>query len=92
MATGTQPRSELPVLLDWKDVLEDILPPQGEWTEEEYRVLTEHRNRLIEYTDGFLEVLPTPTGKHQAILGFLYVAFLNFGAVSGVFGGRRGGD
>ena len=53
-------------------------PPQGRWTEDEYLVLTEHRNRLVEFTDGFLEVLPTPTDKHQAILGFLYHAFLGF--------------
>jgi Uma2 family endonuclease len=63
---------------DWKEVLEDILPPQGGWSEEEYLVLTDHRNRLIEFTDGFLEVLPMPTDKHQAILGFLYQAFLGF--------------
>jgi Uma2 family endonuclease len=63
---------------DWKEVLEDILPPQGGWSEAEYLVLTDHRNRLIEFTDGFLEVLPMPTDKHQAILGFLYQAFLGF--------------
>ena len=55
-----------------------MLPPQGQWSEEQYLVLTEHLNRPVEFTDGFLEVLPTPTDKHQAILGFLYVAFLNF--------------
>ena len=36
------------------------------WSEEEYLVLTEHRGRLVEYTDGFLEVLPMPTDHHQA--------------------------
>jgi Uma2 family endonuclease len=63
---------------EWKDILMNILPPQGKWTEEEYLVLTDHRNQLVEYTDGFLEVLPMPTDKHQAILGFLYLSFLNF--------------
>src|SRR5262249_60517612 len=63
---------------DWKDVLEEILPPQGRWSEEEYLVLTDHRNRLVEFTDGFLEILPMPTDKRQAILGFLYRAFLGF--------------
>jgi Uma2 family endonuclease len=63
---------------EWKDVLEEILPSQGKWSEEEYLVLTDHRNRLVEFTDGFLEVLPMPTDKHQAILGFMYLAFLNF--------------
>ncbi len=78
MATGTTVTAGLPSVQEWKDVLEDLLPPQGRWTEEEYLVLTEHRNRLVEFTDGFLEVLPMPTDKHQAILGFLYQAFLGF--------------
>ncbi|MCE9555632.1 MAG: Uma2 family endonuclease [Planctomycetes bacterium] len=63
---------------EWKDVLVQILPPQWRWTEEEYLILTDHRNLLVEFTDGFLEVLPTPTDKHQAILGFLYLAFQKF--------------
>jgi Uma2 family endonuclease len=69
---------EVPSTQEWKDVLEEILPRQGRWSEQEYLVLTDHRTRLIEFTDGFLEVLPTPTDKHQAILGFLYTAFLSF--------------
>lgn len=63
---------------EWKDILEDILPRQGEWSEEEYLVLTDHRMRLVEYTDGFLEALPTPTAAHQSILKFLFLAFFNF--------------
>src|SRR5258708_3534676 len=63
---------------EWKDLLEEILPPQGVWSEEEYLVLTDHRNRLIEYTDGFLEVLPTPTMRHQLILQTLFLAFHGF--------------
>src|SRR5271157_2321091 len=78
MASATQPTTELPSAQEWKDLLEQILPPQGEWSEEEYLVLTDHRNRLVEFTDGFLEILPMPTDKHQAILGFLYQAFLGF--------------
>src|ERR1700730_5525833 len=62
----------------WKDLLERILPLQGEWSEEEYLVLTDHRNQLVEYTDGFLEVLPMPTDKHQSILKFLVFAFCPF--------------
>ncbi|MGO9815917.1 MAG: Uma2 family endonuclease [Isosphaeraceae bacterium] len=78
MASTIQPTTELPSAQEWKEVLEQILPPQGEWSEEEYLVLTDHRNRLVEFTDGFLEVLPMPTDKHQGILGFLYLAFFNF--------------
>ena len=74
MATATT----LPATQEWKDLLEELLPPQGRWTEEEYLLLTDHRSRLVEFTDGFLEPLPVPTDKHQAILGFLYQAFLSF--------------
>jgi Uma2 family endonuclease len=62
----------------WKDMLEELLPHQGEWTEEEYLVLTDHGNRLVEYTDGFVEVLPTPTDEHQNVLQFLFLAFFQF--------------
>ncbi len=78
MATVPHPTTALPSAHEWKDLLEEILPPQGEWSEDEYLVLTDHRNRLVEFTDGFLEVLPMPTDKHQGILGFLYLVFLGF--------------
>ena len=78
MATGPQLTTELPSLEEWKDLLGEILPPQGQWSEEEYLVLTDHRNRLIEFTDGFLEALPMPTDKHQSVLQFLFLAFFHF--------------
>jgi Uma2 family endonuclease len=78
MATASKPTREFLVSQEWKDLLEGILPPQGEWTEEEYLVLTDHRSRLIEFTDGFLEALPMPTDRHQSILEFLYLAFFQF--------------
>jgi Uma2 family endonuclease len=78
MATLPQVTDTLSTVQEWKDMLEQILPRQGEWSEQEYLVLTDHRSRLVEFTDGFLEALPMPTDKHQAILGFLYLAFLNF--------------
>ncbi len=78
MANLTTSPTALPSVQEWKDVLEDILPPQGRWSEDEYLVLTDHRNRLVEYTDGFLEVLPIPTDKHQSVLKFLFLAFYGF--------------
>ncbi len=63
---------------EWQELLGEILPSQGLWTEEQYLVLTDHRNRLIEFTDGFLEVLPMPTDKHQSILKFMFLAFFRF--------------
>jgi Uma2 family endonuclease len=59
-------------------LLEEVLPRQGEWSEEQYLVLTDHTNRLVEFTDGFLEVVCMPTDRHQAILEFLFLAFLGF--------------
>lgn len=47
-----------------------LFPPQGEWTEAEYLALD--TNRLVELSDGFLEVLPMPTILHQLIVRFLY--------------------
>jgi Uma2 family endonuclease len=78
MVSVTQPATALPTPQEWKDILEELLPSQGLWTEEKYLVLTDHRTRLVEFTDGFLEPLPMSTDKHQAILGFLYVVFLGF--------------
>ena len=59
-------------------MLEELLPRQGEWTEEEYLVLTDHGNRLVEYTDGFVEPLPMPTDEHQNVLQFLFLALFQF--------------
>jgi len=50
--------------------LAHLFPYQGYWTEEEYLAL--NTNHLIEYSDGFLEVLPMPTMAHQDIVSFLY--------------------
>jgi Uma2 family endonuclease len=47
-----------------------LFPSQGDWTEEEYLALDS--NRLIEFSDGFLEFLPLPTKIHQRIVLFLY--------------------
>ncbi len=76
MATASNPTDILPA--EWKDVLEEILPPQGAWSEEQYLVLTEHTSRLIEYSDGYLEVLPMPTDRHQTLLEFLFLTFFQF--------------
>ena len=58
-----------------KKLLLELLPNQGHWSEDEYLWLTDHINRYVEFTDGFIEVLPMPTERHQIILSFLYVAF-----------------
>lgn len=45
----------------------DLSSLQGTWTEEQYLKLSEHTNRLIEFTDGYIEVLPMPIERHQAM-------------------------
>ncbi|HEY3228806.1 MAG TPA: Uma2 family endonuclease [Roseiflexaceae bacterium] len=60
------------------DAIAELLPEQGDWSEEAYLWLTNQTNRLIEFTDGRIEVLPMPTEKHQAILKYLFLAFYSF--------------
>ena len=56
-------------------VLADAMPSQGCWSDEHYLWLTDRTRRLIELTDGRVEVLPMPTERHQIILLFLYRLF-----------------
>ena len=49
----------------------DSLPPQGCWGDEHYLWLTDRTRRLVEFTDGYVELLPRPTVAHQAILSLL---------------------
>ena len=53
----------------------NLTPLQGLWTEAQYLRLTDQTNRLIEFTDGVIEVLPMPTMYHQKILAYLYRSF-----------------
>lgn len=56
----------------------DLETLQGLWSDEQYLRLTQQTKRLIELTDGVLEVLPMPTRKHQAISRYLFLALLAF--------------
>jgi Uma2 family endonuclease len=51
----------------------DLLPAPGEWTESDYYPFSE-RGRLVELSDGNLEVPDLPTEYHQLILLRLSVA------------------
>lgn len=53
-----------------------LFPPQGEWTEGDYLAL--ETNRLIELSDGCLEVLPMATVFHQLLVAFLYARLTAF--------------
>jgi Uma2 family endonuclease len=50
--------------------LANLFPYQGAWSEEEYLALD--TNHLIEFSQGYLEVLPMPTIPHQDITIFLF--------------------
>src|SRR3954451_15132729 len=52
----------------------DLATLQGLWTEEQYVRLSAQTKRLIEFTDGILEVVPMPTDKNQVILLWFYRA------------------
>ena len=54
----------------------DLAPIQGLWTQAQYLRLTDHSRQLLEFTDGRLETLPTPTRRHQAISRCLLLAWL----------------
>ncbi len=58
-------------------------PRQGRWSEEDYLWLSDHTSALIELTDGFIEVLPMPTDRHQSILLVLYRLFFAAVELSG---------
>lgn len=47
-----------------------LFPAQGQWSEDEYFELDS--GQLIEFSQGFIEVLPMPTERHQAIVAYLY--------------------
>jgi Uma2 family endonuclease len=47
-----------------------LFPPQGSWSEEEYLALD--GNRIVEFSDGYIEVPPMPTTSHQLMVLYLY--------------------
>jgi Uma2 family endonuclease len=55
----------------------DVLPAAGEWTEADYYPLSE-RGRLVELSDGNIEVIELPIWFHQLILLRLAVALQSF--------------
>lgn len=63
-----------------------LFPPQGEWTESDYLALD--TRRMVELSEGCLEVLPMPTMYHQLIVDLLFTllkAFVAANATGRVF-------
>lgn len=69
---------ELRIVGHDNDTVLDLRPIQGLWTEEQYLAMSDHSRRLLEFDDGYIEVLPIPTDKHQAISQFVFLALLAF--------------
>jgi Uma2 family endonuclease len=49
-----------------------LFPAQGTWSVDDYLELSEQHNKLIEFTDGAIEILPMPTTSHQLMVVYLY--------------------
>jgi Uma2 family endonuclease len=58
-----------------------LFPAQGYWTEREYLRLD--AERLVEFSNGFIEFLPIPTLNHQFILQALFEVLKDFVKSSG---------
>lgn len=63
---------------DQRPLPKDLIPSQGDFSDEQYLALTDHTTRLVEFTDGYIEQLPMPTTKHQRISAFLYRMFFQW--------------
>ena len=59
-------------------LVQEVLPHQGQWSQDDYLWLTDCTSRFIEFTDGRIEVLPMPTDEHQSMLAHLYEALSAF--------------
>lgn len=55
-----------------------LLPEQGTWSDGDYLWLTRSTSRLVEFTDGSIELLVPPTERHQAIAAGLLIAWHAF--------------
>lgn len=53
-----------------------LFPDQGDWSEDDY--LTLDCNRLVEFCDGTVDVLPMPSLSHQLILQSLFQHLKNW--------------
>jgi Uma2 family endonuclease len=55
-----------------------LFPNQGHWTSGDYLILNRNTNRLVELSDGVVEVLPMPTRSHQRAVLFFRDRLLEF--------------
>ncbi|MBP7688125.1 MAG: Uma2 family endonuclease [Thermoflexales bacterium] len=72
LTKATPPRRRL------THAIAELFPPQGQWSEDEYLGVSDRSNRLIELSNGKLEVLDMPTDPHQYAVGRLHYFILRF--------------
>jgi Uma2 family endonuclease len=61
----------------------ELFPDQGDLDECDYLTATQNTNRLAEFSDGYIEILPMPTMEHQLIVRYLLTALLAFASGRG---------
>src|SRR5271166_5276204 len=78
--TFSHPPPSQPGAPSWPVAL--LFPLQGQWTESEYLALQERSRRLVELSDGQIEVLTVPNPFHQRIVGHLFLLLKAFVAAT----------
>ena len=58
------------------------MPRNGAWSAEDYLWLSARTNHLVEFAEGFIEVLPMPADKHQAIVEFLFLLLYDYASLT----------
>src|SRR5688572_8084243 len=69
-AAARPPKTSRPGEPVWE--IAELFPEQGLWTEQQYLALK--TNRLVEFDNGTIEVLPAATQTHQLIVAFFFEA------------------
>lgn len=73
----TPPTEGLSIVADDGCTIAEAEALQGLWTQDQYLVISETTNHLIEFTDGRIEVLPMPTKRHQAVSAYIFLALVD---------------
>lgn len=76
MTTASHPTAPRPPLGEPAWDVARLFPAQGQWSVPEYLAL--NGNHLVEFSDGYIEVLPMPTMRHQVIAKFLLLLLTDF--------------
>jgi Uma2 family endonuclease len=76
MTTASQPTSVSALKGEPTWDIARLFPTQGHWSVQEYLDL--QGNHLVEFSNGYVEVLPMPTMRHQLIVALLWRLLSDF--------------